>query len=174
MALITISGYPSSGKTYRADQLKSYFDTRLSDPSYDGPRFKVVVLSDHNLNIDRSVYGGVFWLLTILETVFYTFIGSDSRKEKTARATLFSAIHKEIGKDTLLIVDSINYIKGFRYQIYCAAREHRVRIGTVSASCVFMMDRARLCHQLFTLATADVCRERNTSRSADDGYSPET
>jgi tRNA uridine 5-carbamoylmethylation protein Kti12 len=30
-----------------------------------------------------------------------------------------------------VIVDSLNYIKGFRYQMYCAARELKARVCTV-------------------------------------------
>lgn len=33
--------------------------------------------------------------------------------------------------ETLTIVDSSNYIKGFRYQMYCAAREAGVRVATL-------------------------------------------
>ena len=36
--------------------------------------------------------------------------------------------------DTLLVVDAMNYIKGFRYQLYCAAREAKLRVCTVSPS----------------------------------------
>lgn len=32
---------------------------------------------------------------------------------------------------TITILDSANYIKGFRYQLYCAAREAGVRVATV-------------------------------------------
>ena len=55
----------------------------------------------------------------------------DSRSEKPARATLFAAIQRQMGRDTILIVDSLNYIKGFRYQLYCAAREFKLRVCTV-------------------------------------------
>lgn len=58
MALITISGYPASGKTRRAGQLKSYFEKKLEDSSYEGPKLKVVLISDDTLNIKRSVYDG--------------------------------------------------------------------------------------------------------------------
>ena len=58
MAFITISGYPSSGKTQRAEQLKQRFERRLQDPSYDGPPLKVVIVSDDSLNLPRSVYNG--------------------------------------------------------------------------------------------------------------------
>jgi protein KTI12 len=39
-----------------------------------------------------------------------------------------------MNKDTIVILDSLNYIKGFRYQLYCAAKEAGVRVCTVSAS----------------------------------------
>ena len=60
MALITITGYPSSGKSRRAQQFKEYLENRLADPEYHGPTLKVVVLSDDNLNLTRSVYDGIW------------------------------------------------------------------------------------------------------------------
>jgi protein KTI12 len=56
----------------------------------------------------------------------------DSRAEKPARATLFSAVVRVLSKDNIVIVDAMNYIKGSRYQMYCAAREASVRTCTVS------------------------------------------
>lgn len=105
MALITISGYPSSGKSTRAAQMHDFFS---SDPS---PQLNVKVISDDDLAIDRTSY-------------------DDSLQEKTARATLFTAITRHIARDTILIVDAMNYIKGFRYQLYCKAREAGVRVAT--------------------------------------------
>ena len=58
MAFITISGYPCSGKSRRAEQLRAHLAARLQDPSYDGPQLKVVVVSDDSLNIARDVYNG--------------------------------------------------------------------------------------------------------------------
>lgn len=55
----------------------------------------------------------------------------DSRSEKLARATLFAAVQRHISRDTILIIDALNYIKGFRYQLYCAAREFKLRVCTV-------------------------------------------
>ena len=49
MALITIAGYPSSGKTRRAEQIKLDLERRLEDPSYAGPKLKVVIVSDDTL-----------------------------------------------------------------------------------------------------------------------------
>ncbi|KAL5485322.1 KTI12 [Sanghuangporus weigelae] len=139
MALITISGYPASGKTRRADQLRTFLEVRMNDPSCDGPKLKVTVISDDTLNIKRSVY-------------------DDGRQEKPARAALFTAVQRAIGKDRIVIVDGMNYIKGYRYQIYCAAREHKCRVCT-----------------LYVVARPEQCREWNNTRDeGSDSYSPET
>lgn len=55
----------------------------------------------------------------------------DSRSEKPARGVLFTALQRHLGNDRIVLVDALNYIKGFRYQMYCAAREAKVRVCTV-------------------------------------------
>ena len=60
MALITISGYPSSGKTRRAEQIKLDLERRLADPSYAGPKLKVVIVSDDTLNLSRDAYNSAY------------------------------------------------------------------------------------------------------------------
>jgi protein KTI12 len=42
-------------------------------------------------------------------------------------------VQRLLSKSTLLIVDAPNYIKGFRYQMFCAAKEAGVRVCTVSS-----------------------------------------
>ena len=59
-------------------------------------------------------------------------LSTDSRSEKLARETLSSAMQRQMRQSTILIMDSLNYIKGFRYQMYCAAREMKIRVCTVS------------------------------------------
>ncbi|PCH36115.1 chromatin associated protein KTI12 [Wolfiporia cocos MD-104 SS10] len=138
MALITVSGYPSSGKSRRAEQLKTHLEARLRDPGYAGPNLKVSVVSDDVLNIDRQVY-------------------NDGRAEKPARAALFTAAQRQMGQDTILIIDAMNYIKGFRYQLYCAAREQKLRVCT-----------------MYVAATPEICKEWNASRQDGRAYAPET
>ena len=58
MALITMSGFPCSGKTQRALQLKQSLEEHLQDPSYAGPQLKVSILSDDELKIGRDAYNG--------------------------------------------------------------------------------------------------------------------
>lgn len=60
MALITISGYPCSGKSTRANQLKDAFEQQLADLSYNGPVKKVVLVSDDLLNLSRQAYDGKY------------------------------------------------------------------------------------------------------------------
>lgn len=112
MALVTITGFPCSGKSTRAQQLKQYFAKRLKEPEYDGPALEVVVVDDESSHVPRSTY-------------------DSSAQEKPGRASLFSNVNRSLGTDTITIVDSANYIKGFRYQMYCAAREAHTRVATI-------------------------------------------
>ncbi|KAF7970384.1 hypothetical protein HWV62_24245 [Athelia sp. TMB] len=138
MALITISGYPCSGKTRRAQQIKSQLEQRLADPTYEGPKLKVCIVSDDTLSLGRNAY-------------------DDSKSEKPARGALLTATQRQMGQGTILIVDALNYIKGFRYQMYCAAREHKLRVCTV-----------------YVVATKDLCRSWHESRTDGYSYAPET
>ncbi|PFH50018.1 hypothetical protein AMATHDRAFT_4408 [Amanita thiersii Skay4041] len=137
MALITIAGLPCSGKSARARQLKAYLDSKISDALYQGSMREAVILSDESLKIPRSVY-------------------DDPQSEKQARANLFSAIQRNLSCNSgiVLIVDSMNYIKGFRYQLYCAAKEAKL------PSC-----------SLYVAAPQDFCRKWNEEGNR---YLPDT
>ena len=50
------------------------------------------------------------------------FFYLDSKQEKDTRGTLKSEVDRWLTKDNLVILDSLNYIKGFRYELYCIAR----------------------------------------------------
>jgi tRNA uridine 5-carbamoylmethylation protein Kti12 len=133
MALITISGYPCSGKSRRAAQIKEHIERRIAGPDYTGPALSVTVLSDDTLNIGREAYNGESFPRGRMRTRVADpeTLYKDSRSEKPARGTLFTAVQRHLGSGTIVIVDSLNYIKGFRYQMYCAARETKVRVCTV-------------------------------------------
>lgn len=49
-------------------------------------------------------------------------IYDSARLEKTARAEEFSAVKRTINKNVVVIADASNYIKGFRYQLFCEAK----------------------------------------------------
>ena len=61
---------------------------------------------------------------------------SDSHKEKTTRAALKSEFDRAVnergsGGSTLVILDSLNYIKGFRYELHCISKAAGERHGVV-------------------------------------------
>lgn len=61
---------------------------------------------------------------------------SDSHAEKHTRAALKSEFDRAIasggGSTTLVILDSLNYIKGYRYELYCISKAAGERHGVVS------------------------------------------
>ncbi|KAL8950784.1 MAG: hypothetical protein Q9222_003191 [Ikaeria aurantiellina] len=116
MPLILISGYPSAGKTYRSKQLVEFFETKIRNaPESHISRLKVVHINDQSLGISRDVY-------------------REARSEKDARAAEYSAVKRALGRDTIVIADGLNYIKGFRYQLYCEAKAVQTPSCVVSIS----------------------------------------
>ncbi len=47
---------------------------------------------------------------------------ADSKNEKEIRGNLKSAVQRAVNKTDVLILDSANYIKGFRYELYCVSK----------------------------------------------------
>ncbi|KAF2822038.1 chromatin associated protein KTI12 [Ophiobolus disseminans] len=133
MPLILVSGYPSAGKTTRALQLKEYCDSKIAAAGADArvARLKVHLINDQTLGVSRSVY-------------------HTARAEKDARAEEYSAVKRVLSRDDIVIADGLNYIKGFRYQLYCEAK------ALQTPSCV-----------LHVGTPADRCRENNKKLLAD-------
>lgn len=50
------------------------------------------------------------------------FYLSDPTQEKILRASLKSNVEKLLDQNRVVILDSMNYIKGYRYELYCLAR----------------------------------------------------
>lgn len=99
MPLVILCGYPCSGKTKRAEELKNYFENS---------RGKTVHLtSDESLNLERNTVYAV------------------SANEKEARSLLKSSVERLVSRDDIVILDSLNYIKGYRYELYCVAKAHK-------------------------------------------------
>lgn len=104
MPLLSMTGYPSSGKTRWATIIKAAFDERIAASSDSRiSNLEVVLINDEVLGIDKMDY-------------------SESRREKAARGLLFSAVERHLGKECIVICDGLNYIKGFRYQLSCSAK----------------------------------------------------
>ncbi len=67
-----------------------------------------------------------------------------------ARGELKSAVERLLSKNDVVICDSLNYIKGFRYELFCRART----IGT--PSCV-----------VYCNTSVEQCRANNAARDGD-------
>ncbi|CAB66461.1 elongator complex associated protein Kti12 [Schizosaccharomyces pombe] len=103
MPLIIVSGYPSSGKTTRSNELKKALEDRIHQNIDNTKDYRVIIINDESLNIEKETY-------------------RESKNEKAARGLLYSAVQRELSKSTFVICDALNYIKGFRYQLYCESK----------------------------------------------------
>ncbi|QSZ29359.1 hypothetical protein DSL72_003873 [Monilinia vaccinii-corymbosi] len=118
MPLIILTGYPTSGKTYRANQLREYFLAKISSLPSTSPSssLRVHLISDHTLAIPREVYN--------LESKSANE-RSNNASEKDARATIYAAVKRVLSNKDVVILDGGNYIKGWRYQLFCEAKAVR-------------------------------------------------
>ncbi|KAL1963077.1 hypothetical protein VTN77DRAFT_8723 [Rasamsonia byssochlamydoides] len=134
MPLIILTGYPCSGLTYRAHQLAALLESAQdrflsADDSSQKPRYKIHVVPSHDSSHPRTVY-------------------DNARTEKEARAVVFARVKRALGRDSIVLVDGMNYIKGWRYQLWCEAKAAGttccvVHVGTPIDTCV-AINNARL------------------------------
>lgn len=114
MPLILLTGYPSSGKTTYTNQLVQLLNKKIeSEPSLSN--YKVIVHSDKSLGIEHNDY-------------------ITSQDERKLRSKITSAVRRDLSKSNIVIVDSLNYIKGFRYQLHC-----EVKNLATSFLCIYVM-----------------------------------
>lgn len=118
MPLIVMCGLPCSGKSTRARQLKE----RLKGT------WPVELVSDDEGLARNDVY-------------------TDAAREKQLRDQLKSDVARLLSRDRLVILDAPNYIKGYRYELYCLVR------GARTNHCVVQV-----------LATQDQCKQWNAER----------
>ncbi|KAJ1671915.1 kti12, chromatin associated, partial [Spiromyces aspiralis] len=102
MPLIVFTGYPSSGKTTRAKELVEWISQRIYSYNYSGPIHTVKHITDDDLGYTKDIY-------------------ADPAEEKKARGSMLSAVERTLSRNSIVVADSLNYIKGFRYQLYCVA-----------------------------------------------------
>ncbi|XP_076588898.1 protein KTI12 homolog [Chaetodon auriga] len=127
MPLIVMCGYPCSGKTRRAEELKVYFEQNCDR--------KVHIVGDGALDVEKN-------------TVY-----ADSQKEKNVRASLKAEVERKVNKDHIVILDSLNYIKGYRYELFCLIKHAQ------TPHCV-----------VYCLTSDEVSSTWNTSRDAAEQY----
>ncbi|KAL3482225.1 chromatin associated protein KTI12 [Aspergillus californicus] len=129
MPLIILTGFPCSGLTHRASQLASLLeetqDTLFASGTIPAtkPRYKIHIVSTHdNVNHPRTVY-------------------DTARTEKEVRGVAYTRARRALGRDSFVILDGMNYIKGYRYQLWCEAKALGttccvVHVGTPIDQCV--------------------------------------
>ncbi|CAK7269734.1 kti12, chromatin associated [Sporothrix epigloea] len=138
MPLIILSGLPTSGKSTRAKQLYDYLAERLaigspqSTPSATAPTYRLHLISDDALSISRAVYD-----LSALPA----HTRSANASEKDARAAIYGAVKRVLSPRDIVVLDGLNYIKGWRYQLACEAKNFRTPSVVLQIGC--SVDQAR-------------------------------
>ncbi|GAA0152226.1 hypothetical protein LIER_10758 [Lithospermum erythrorhizon] len=126
MALVVICGQPCSGKSSAAlCLLEALNDTEMK------PLVKIIDETSFHLDRNQSY--------------------ADMVAEKNLRGVLRSEVDRSLSKDNIIIVDSLNSIKGYRYELWCLARAAGIRY------CVLFCD-----------IEDDQCRQWNLSRREND------
>lgn len=99
MPLIIVSGFPCSGKTTYCKQLELYLISQ-------GIK-KIKIINEESENINKQI--GY----------------KDAANEKKTRGALKSAVDHALDVEFFVILDSMNYIKGYRYELFCISRSLR-------------------------------------------------
>ncbi|KUI65601.1 Protein kti12 [Cytospora mali] len=114
MPLIIVTGLPTSGKSTRAKQLHDYIADKIQTQP-QASKYRLHLVSDQTQSISRAVYD-----LSPEKVPAHT--RSANASEKDARAALSSAVKRVLSARDIVILDGLNYIKGWRYQLYCEAK----------------------------------------------------
>lgn len=102
MALVVICGQPCSGKSTAAACLAEALTESDSNPT-------VRIIDETTFHLDRNrSYANM-------------------PNEKNLRGVLRSEVDRSLTRDSTIIVDSLNSIKGYRYELWCLARAAGVR-----------------------------------------------
>lgn len=105
MPLIVIVGAPCAGKTTYAGKIKEYLQKEK--------QAEVILVNEENLGLNKMD--------------FY----KDSNSEKMLRAKLKSEVEKWLDDKRFVIMDSLNYIKGYRYELYCLVRNFKTTLCVI-------------------------------------------
>ncbi|OHE96050.1 hypothetical protein CORC01_08587 [Colletotrichum orchidophilum] len=136
---LAVSGLPTSGKTTRAKQLQAHLAARIvaaADGTSGGkqPPYRLHYISDSTLSISRDVYD-----LDPAKVRAHT--RSANASEKDARAVVYGAVKRVLSDRDIVILDGMNYIKGWRYQLHCEAKAVRTPSVVLQIGCG--IERAR-------------------------------
>ncbi|CAL1360255.1 unnamed protein product [Linum trigynum] len=108
MALVVICGQPCSGKSTAATNLAEALKQFESSS-----KFNVNTIDEASFHLDRNQNY------------------ANMPAEKNLRGVLRSQVDRSVSKDKIVIVDSLNSIKGYRYELWCLARATGIRYCVV-------------------------------------------
>lgn len=94
MPLVILCGIPASGKSQRAQEIYTHLTARGQE---------TVLIVDERVANKTEVY-------------------ENNTREKEFRALLKSTVERELSPTKVVILDWMNYIKGYRYELFCLAR----------------------------------------------------
>ncbi|XP_049430210.1 protein KTI12 homolog isoform X2 [Epinephelus fuscoguttatus] len=77
----------------------------------------------------------------------------DSQKEKNIRASLKAEVERKVNREDIVILDSLNYIKGYRYELFCLIKHSQ------TPHCL-----------VYCLTSDEVSSTWNTNRDAAEQY----
>lgn len=106
MALVVICGQPCSGKSTAAGCLVEALGESESIPT-------VRIIDETSFHLGRNQSY------------------ANMPAEKNLRGVLRSEVDRSLAKDSIIIVDSLNSIKGYRYELWCLARAAGIRYCVV-------------------------------------------
>ncbi|XP_054263828.1 protein KTI12 homolog [Macrosteles quadrilineatus] len=109
MPLIIITGHPCCGKTKRSLEIIEFLQKEKDKVVHHISENDVIKTTGMDKN---ELY-------------------SNSQKEKEMRGILKSETLRLLGSDSVVILDAGNYIKGFRYELYCASKSSKTTQVTV-------------------------------------------
>ena len=128
MPLVVMCGLPCSGKTQRVEELVGFLRSNCEE--------EVQIIADDFSNRDKNTC--------------YALSG----EEKMARGTLKSSVERYLSQERIVILDSLNYIKGFRYELFCVSKHVK------TPHCIVQCG-----------TPAETAKEWNTLRVDNDRYS---
>ncbi|XP_043786020.1 protein KTI12 homolog [Apis laboriosa] len=109
MPVILMTGIPCSGKTTRTCELKEYFINEAKK--------KVEIINEIDVVTKTGFDRNKFF--------------ADSKNEKRVRSDIKSSIQRLLNINDILIIDASNYIKGYRYEIYCMTKLYKTPQCTI-------------------------------------------
>ena len=130
MPLVLLCGYPSSGKTRRTEELADFLRASCDQPVH-------VVTDD--------------WSRTGKNETFVS-----NKDEKMARGDLKSSAERLLSPEAIVILDTLNYIKGCRYELFCLAKHVK------TPHCIVQCGTSR-----------ETAKQWNSSRGESELYSDE-